>query len=398
MGVRDCEPLTRRIRRMKVVIEGPGWPGCRRLRRLCRLGVGVLAACAVGGAAAAQAQRCQTAPGQWDLHCVRQLYAGGPAAWPSPTVDAGVAWQEMDVVPQQAPHPGDNPPTPAKVELGRKLFFDTRISRRGEAACATCHQPARSFTDGKPLAVGDEAMQGRRRSQTLFAAPFSPHGLFWDGRAATLEQQVLMPIGNTFELNHSPPAVAAALAGLPDYRPLLEAAFGPRPPGPAELAQALASFVRTIRPPATRFDDFLKGSKQALSDQELLGLHLFRTKARCMNCHSGPLLTDHRFHDLGLSFYGRRNQDLGRFEATRDKAHLGQFKTPSLRGVALAAPYMHNGIFPTLLGTVRMYNAGMGAVSGKAGDPYVPQKSPLIRKLELTDAEVNALVAWLGTL
>lgn len=349
-------------------------------------------------AAAAEPASCRLAAANWDVACVRELYSGAPQTWPRPIVDAGVEWQEFAPVPKDAPYPPENPPTPAKVELGRKLFFDTRLSRRGEAACATCHQPARSFTDGRPLAVGDEAMQGRRRSQTLFAAPFSSHGLFWDGRAFTLEQQVLMPISNAFELNHSLAAVAASLAKLDDYRPLYAAAFGTRTPGAVEVAQALATFVRSIRPPHTRFDDFLKGRRGALTDQELLGLHLFRTKARCMNCHSGPLLTDFRFHDLGLSFYGRRNQDLGRFEVTRDKAHLGQFKTPSLRGVALAAPYMHNGVFPTLLGTVRMYNAGMGTVTGKAGDPYLPRKSPLIRRLELTEPEIAALVAWLGTL
>lgn len=351
------------------------------------------------GATASDAPLCRAATTDaWQPACLREAYAGQPATWPRPTIDAGVTWQELALVPSQAPEPADNPATPAKVALGRKLFFDTRISRKGEAACVTCHQPARSFSDGKALAVGDERMQGRRRSQTLFAAPFSTHGLFWDGRAATLEQQVLMPIANTFELNHSLDQVTASLRKLPDYRPMYEAAFGPREPQSADVAKALASFVRTIRPEPSRFDEFLKGKSQALTDQELLGLHLFRTQARCMNCHSGPLMTDFQFHDLGLSFYGRRNQDLGRFEATRDKAHLGQFKTPSLRGVGKAAPYMHNGIFPTLIGTLRMYNNGMGNVTGTANDPYVPRKSVHIQKLGLTEAELQALVAWLEVL
>ncbi|MFZ4550813.1 MAG: cytochrome-c peroxidase [Aquabacterium sp.] len=341
---------------------------------------------------------CRLPEGRWQLSCLREAYGAAPVNWPRPTVDAGVAWQELAQVPVQAPEPADNPSTPEKVALGRKLFFDTRISRKGEAACATCHQPARSFTDGKALAVGDEAMQGRRRSQTLFGAPFAPRGLFWDGRAATLEQQVLMPIANTFELNHSLDQVTASLSRLPDYRPLYEAAFGKRSPQSSDVANALASFVRTIRPAPSRFDQFLQGQTTALTEQEILGLHLFRTKARCMNCHSGPLMTDFQFHDLGLSFYGRRNQDLGRFEVTRDKAHLGQFKTPSLRGISQAAPYMHNGIFPNLIGTIRMYNNAMGSVTGKPGDPYVPKKSSLIHKLNLTEDEMAALVAWLETL
>lgn len=340
---------------------------------------------------------CLKPDAQWDLACVRRAYADTPRAWPRPTVDAGVTWQELAPVPQQAPFPPDNPPTPEKEALGRKLFFDARFSRKGEVSCASCHQPTRSFTDGRQLAVGDERLQGRRRTPTLFGAPFAP-SQFWDGRAATLEEQVLMPIANPFEMNHALQDLPAKLKALPEYTPLFKAAFGRSEPRVSDVAQALATFVRGIRPPASRFDAFMQGKQGALSDQEMLGLHLFRTKARCMNCHNGPLLTDFRFHDLGLSFYGRRNQDLGRFEATRDKAHLGQFKTPSLRGVAQAAPYMHNGIFPTLLGTVRMYNGGMGTVTGKPDDPYVPPKSPLIQPLQLTPAEIDAVVAWLQTL
>lgn len=333
----------------------------------------------------------------WDAACLRQLYTGRPHTWPRPTIDQGVDWQELAPVPQQAPHPPDNPPTPEKLALGAKLFFDARFSGTGEVSCASCHQPARAFTDGRQLAVGDERLQGRRRTPTLFGAPFAP-SQFWDGRAATLEQQVLMPIANPFEMNHALQDMVSKLAALPDYQPMLKAAFGRSEPRVSDVAQTLATFVRSIRPPKTRFDDFLLGRSSALTDQEVLGLHLFRTRARCMNCHNGPLMSDFQFHDLGLSFYGRRNQDLGRFEFTRDKAHLGQFKTPSLRGVAQAAPYMHNGIFPTLIAVVRMYNGGMGVVTGKPGDPYVPSKSPMIQKLGLTTTEMEALAAWMGTL
>lgn len=377
-------------------VRGRKWASWRTVSLVAFLG-GV-GGWAPAGSPPAGAGVCQSPAGEWSTACLRQLYENAPDNWPRPTIDAGVTWQELGSVPAQAPEPADNPATPAKVDLGRKLFFDTRISRKGEAACVTCHQPAKAFSDGKALAVGDERMQGRRRSQTLFAAPFSTYGLFWDGRAATLEQQVLMPIANTFELNHSLDQVTASLRKLPDYRPVYEAAFGAREPRSADVAKALASFVRTIRPAPSCFDDFLKGQSKALTDQEVLGLHLFRTKARCMNCHSGPLMTDFQFHDLGLSFYGRRNQDLGRFEVTRDKAHLGQFKTPSLRGVSQAAPYMHNGIFPTLIGTLRMYNNGMGTVTGAANDPYVPRKSPHIQKLGMSEAELQALAAWLSTL
>ncbi len=159
--------------------------------------------------------------------------------------------------------------------------------------------------------------------------------------------------------------------------------------------------MRSLRPPATAFDRFLAGRQEALSDKELQGLHLFRTQARCMNCHNGPLLTDHGFHHIGLSYYGRRNQDLGRFEVTREKADLGAFRTPSLRGVAQAGPWMHNGVFPDLKGLLRMYGNAMGNPTAKAvaaGDPYAPPLSPLIRKLELNEADVEALAAFLQTL
>lgn len=166
------------------------------------------------------------------------------------------------------------------------------------------------------------------------------------------------------------------------------------------LARALAAYVASLRPEKTRFDEFLAGSADALDDNELLGLHLFRTQARCMNCHNGPLLTDHQFHNIGLSFYGRRNQDLGRYEATRDPADLGRFRTPSLRNVAQAGPWMHNGLFPDLRGLLRMYNAGMGREAPPADppDPYAPRKSEHIKPLDLSPAEIDALLAFLKTL
>lgn len=331
------------------------------------------------------------------MHCLRQQYQGPVASWPRPDIDEGIVWQEMGQVPESAPEPRDNPSTPAKVELGRKLFFDARLSRQGRVSCASCHDPSKSFTDGRIKAVGEDGMMGRRRTPTLFAAPFAPR-LFWDGRAASLEEQVLGPIQNPFEMNHALPDLVARLASLPDYRAPFEAAFGRARVQQQEVAKALAAFVRTIRPEPGRFTQFLKGQANALDDKELLGLHLFRTQARCMNCHNGPLLSDMGFHDLGLSFYGGRNQDLGRFEVTRDKAHLGQFRTPSLWGVSKAGPWMHNGIFPKLVGVVTMYNGGMGNVTGSADDPFVPKKSPLIRKLDLSEEEIKALTAWLSTL
>ncbi|WP_241118054.1 cytochrome-c peroxidase [Achromobacter xylosoxidans] len=395
-------------------------------------------------------------PAGWNIACLRARYSGPAAAWPAPTIDAGVQWHEWAPVPPVASPPlqwtAANPgqaelaadvARPAVVALGQMLFFDTRLSRKGEVSCASCHQPQRAFTDGLPLAVGEDKLMGRRRSTPLYAAPFAPR-LFWDGRAASLKEQVMGPLHDPREMNHDAAGAVARLRENDVYPARFLEAFGDAPaaPSPAaasasptvvsassaatatasaattpvaqapgasaltsaidadRLPRALAAHVASLRPEKTRFDDFLAGRADALDDTELLGLHLFRTQARCMNCHNGPLLTDHQFHNIGLSFYGRRNQDLGRYEATRDPADLGRFRTPSLRNVAQAGPWMHNGLFPDLRGLLRMYNAGMGREAPPADppDPHAPRKSAHIKPLDLSPAEIDALLAFLKTL
>ncbi|QKH38110.1 cytochrome-c peroxidase [Achromobacter pestifer] len=380
----------------------------------------VLALAAPASRADADAQAdqagCRTPTG-WNAACLRPHYAGPPSTWPAPTIDPGVAWREWGPVP-----PASSPPLawtaanagqkelaadvarPAAVTLGQTLFFDTRLSRKGQVSCASCHLPQRAFTDGLALAVGEDKLMGRRRSTPLYAAPFAPR-LFWDGRAASLKEQVLGPIHDPREMNHDADGAAARLLAADPYPAQFLLAFGAapaaQPPVDADrLARALAAYVATLRPEPTRFDKFLDGQSDALDDSELIGMHLFRTQARCMNCHSGALLTDHQFHNIGLSFYGRRNQDLGRYEATRELADLGKFRTPSLRNVARAGPWMHNGLFADLKGLLRMYNAGMGRdpAPGDPPDPYAPRKSEHIRPLELDADEIDALLAFMRVL
>lgn len=386
-------------------------------------------------------------PGGWNIACLRARYSGPAAGWPAPTIDAGVHWNEWAPIPAvtspplqwTAANPGQaelaaDVARPAVVALGQMLFFDARLSRKGEVSCASCHQPQRAFTDGLPLAVGEDKLMGRRRSTPLYAAPFAPR-LFWDGRAASLKEQVMGPLRDPREMNHDAAGAVARLRQTDMYPARFLEAFGGAPAASTaaatasstaastastrgsvatapvasaptsaidadRLARALAAYVASLRPEKTRFDDFLAGRADALDDTELLSLHLFRTQARCMNCHNGPLLTDHQFHDIGLSFYGRRNQDLGRYEATRDPADLGKFRTPSLRNVAQAGPWMHNGLFPDLRGLLRMYNAGMGREAPPADppDPYAPRKSTHIKPLDLSPAEIDALLAFLKTL
>lgn len=338
---------------------------------------------------------CGTTEG-WDAACLRQRYQGPPQQWPRPVMDARKLWREMSAVP--AVQPPANAREQAKLELGTALFFDAGLSRKGGVSCASCHQSGKSFTDGRAQAVGEDQLMGRRRAQTLFAAPFASQ-LFWDGRAASLEEQAMGSITNPFEMNNTLAAAVRHVNAQAGYRKLARRAWGHEKLSEGEMVHALSTFVRTVRPPQTLADAVIAGQTQQLGDQLRLGLHLFRTKARCMNCHNGPLLTDNEFHDLGLSFYSRRNQDLGRFEATRNKADLGKFRTPSLRGVSHAGPWMHNGLFADLPGLLRLYNAGMGVVAGDPEkDPYVPPKSAHIKALELNAAEIDALVEWLKVL
>ena len=361
--------------------------------------------------------------GGWHSACLRARYAGPPSDWPAPDIDAGITWTEWTTVPPPSAPPASwlaanagqaqlaqDIQQPDVVALGQMLFFDAHLSRKGQVSCASCHQPQRAFTDGRPLAVGEDRLMGRRRSTPLLAAPFAP-SLFWDGRAASLKAQVLGPVQDSREMNHELGDAIARLRNLPPYPAQFLKAFGPgdgidgkvvdtAAVDTDRLARALAAFVATIRPQTTRFDAFLNGHHDALDDRELLGMHLFRTQARCMNCHNGPLLTDHQFHNIGLSFYGRRNQDLGRFEFTRNPADLGTFRTPSLRNVSQAGPWMHNGLFTDLKGLLRMYNAGMGRDPAPANPPdaYAPRKSEHIRPLDLSADDIDALLAILKVL
>lgn len=332
----------------------------------------------------------------WDESCLKARYQGQPAQWPRPVIDAGKNWKEMAPVP--AVQPPANAKDKARLELGTALFFDAGLSRKGEVSCASCHQAGKSFSDGRAQAVGEDKLMGRRRAQTLFAAPFASH-LFWDGRAPSLEEQAKGSITNVFEMNNTLAAAVAHVNAQSHYRKLSQQVWGHSKLSAQEMVTAISTFVRTVRPPETRADAVIAGDAAQLTDQQLLGLHLFRTKARCMNCHSGALLTDNEFHDLGLSNYGRRNQDLGRFEATRNKADLGKFRVPSLRGVSHAGPWMHNGLFADLPGLIRLYNGGMGVVAGDPQkDAYVPTKSEHIKPLNLNAAEIDALVEWLKLL
>lgn len=335
-----------------------------------------------------------------DFDCLRQVYSGPPSQWPAAHVDPGVAWQELAPLPERPPEPADNPGTPEKVALGKRLFEDPRLSRSGQIACASCHERQLDWADGRRVAFGHDRQASRRNAMAVAMSAYV-EPLFWDGRAATLEAQARHSIEDPKEMAFSIPELEQRLQHGSDYPDAFADVFGSPTVDGERIGQALAAYQRTLAPRNSRFDRFLNGRHEALDDQQLLGLHLFRTRARCMNCHSGPALTDNRFHNLGLHFHGRRLQDLGRYEVTGDPADSGRFRTPSLRGVSRTAPYMHNGLFPHLRGVLNMYNAGMPRPRPpEAPDPDAPfpQDEPLLQPLHLGTAEIEAIVAFLEAL
>ena len=296
------------------------------------------------------------------------------------------------------PIPEENPRTAAKVELGRQLFFDKRLSRDNTVACATCHVPERAFTDGKRVAVGIEGRFGRRNALSLFNRSYG-RSFFWDGRAKALEEQPLEAIFNPKEMDLTLEELDKRLNELNElnrlsregatksYRERFEEVFDERPTA-QNVAKAIATFVRTLLSGNSPFDRFEHGDASALSDAAKRGLQIFRGKGNCIACHSGPLLSDEDFHNTGVS-WGKEPVDLGNFEVTKKDADRGKFKTPSLRNVALTAPYMHDGSLATLEDVIELYNRG--------GQPN-PNLDRELRPLGLTAEEKRDLAEFLASL
>ena len=356
------------------------------------LSVGVLHAGT--GAAVSRVQSPQS------VEELRAAYAGPPETWPRPILHEDAVFTEFAPLPP-VEHPSDNPPGAAKTALGERLFDDPRLSRSGQIACASCHARELGFADALRTSFGHDRLRGRRNAQSVAVSAWM-RPLFWDGRSPDLEAQALHPLVDPKEMAVDDlDAVVARVAADPAYVAAFEEAFGDRTIDLNRISMALATFQRSLRPAGGRFERFVKGDARALNDEQLRGLHLFRTKAGCANCHNGPLLSDSRFHNLGLHFYGRELQDLGRYEVTGSPDDVGRFRTPSLRGVSRTAPYMHNGIMPRLDGVVTFYNAGAARPRPRpeqANDPLFLTTDPLLRPLALTREERAALVAFLETL
>lgn len=285
------------------------------------------------------------------------------------------------------PVPQDNPLTRGKIALGRRLFFERRLSRDGTRACASCHQPDRAFTDGRAVSVGVLGRKGSRSAPTLINRGYGA-AFFWDGRAASLEEQVLQPIQNAKEMDTTLKEAVARLKPQRGYRKHFQAAFG-REANPEDLARALASYVRTILSGDSPVDRYLNGERDNLTPVARRGLDIFRGKGNCTACHLGPNFTDERFHNTGVAWRDGRWLDPGRYEVTGKEADRGAFKTPTLREIARTAPYMHDGSLATFDEVIEFYNRGGNS------NPYLDTE---LHPLHLSAEEKQALAAVLKAL
>ncbi|MHC4062978.1 MAG: cytochrome-c peroxidase [Planctomycetota bacterium] len=330
------------------------------------------------------------------------------------------------------PYPEDNPQTPEKIALGERLFNDTRFSTTGEVSCATCHAADKAFTDS-PLSVseGINKLTGTRNAPTVVNAVYF-ETMFWDGRSPSLEDQALHPFLNPVEMgleDHQP--ILDIARSDPEYVKAFKAVFGTTGDEitMTEVTQAIAAFERTQVSGNSPFDRwYFGGEEDALTEAQKSGFDLFVNKGRCVSCHvveqTQALFTDNRFHNIGVGINDiqddvpelageflkakvtlsevdvkvltdKRTSELGRFAVTRDFDDLGAFKTSTLRNIAVTAPYMHDGSLATLEDVIEHYDHG--GVTNE-GDPVNDFLSGGIRPLDLTDEEIEDLVAFMEAL
>lgn len=289
--------------------------------------------------------------------------------------DLGSYTSMFEPLPALPPIPANNSLTPEKIELGKMLFFEPRISGSGVISCATCHNPALGWSDRIPTAVGHDGQVGNRNTPTVLNSGFLG-AQFWDGREPDLEGQALGPIEAEIEMNMDLEAAIRRLKEFELYHQHFAAAFpGDEDPINAQnIAFAIASFERTLNTPNSPFDRYLRGDEGAMSDQQVEGMKLF-VDAGCVACHNGPALTDSNFHRFELP----GSTDEGRFIVTGDEADMFAFRTPTLRNVAVTYPYFNNGSVDNLHDAVQLM-----------GQQMLGQ--------DFTDGELDSLVAFMHAL
>ena len=313
---------------------------------------------------------------------LRKAYSKPPEKWPSASLDSGVNVTELGLMPE-IPVDLNNPKSSQMVALGKQLFFDTRLSESGKISCASCHKPELHFTDGKTKSLGHEDAENKRNSQGLFNI-WADKKFFWDGRSSSLEDQAFFPINSESEMHSDMGDVMRKIRRVDSYKVAFEEVFG-EPANPDNMTEAIAMFERTLKSSPSDFDRFLKGDVSALSDDALKGLHLFRTKAGCINCHNGPFFKDQDFHNLGLP---HQKEDIGLNWVSRKEEDLAKFKTPGLRDVVYTGPWLHDGSGTDLKKLVRSI----------ANNDVAASKSRHIRDRKLSEAEIENLLAFLAAI
>lgn len=287
--------------------------------------------------------------------------------------------------PKAIPHPSDNPYSQDKATLGRKLFFDPRLSGSNWISCATCHNPAFSWGEGLPLGIGHGMHQLERRTPTLLNLAWGEL-MFWDGRASSLEEQALLPVIAAGEMNLPADKLVEKLKGIPGYQVLFAKVFPGEGLNQVTVSKAIATYERTIVSGEAPFDRWIEGDEKAISESAKRGFAIFNGKALCSKCHSGWRFTDEGFYDIGL-----KSRDLGRGKVLPEIDSLkNAFKTPTLRNATHRSPYMHDGSEATLEQVVDFYNRG--------GDAKRPNQASDVRPLGLSPLEKTQLLDFMKTL
>lgn len=316
------------------------------------------------------------------------------------------------------PVPLDNPQTPEKVELGKLLFFDTRLSGDASVSCATCHEPKQGWAFSNDISRGYPGAIHWRNSQSVINSAYYAK-LFWAGAAKSLESQAPSAAKGAVSGNGEADMMEARLAFIPEYRERFMEVFGDEWPKLGNAWKAIAAFERTLVQTDTRFDLYMRGDEDALSDEEKHGLELFQGKGGCIQCHNGPLFTNQKYYNIGVAPAERWNEsglaqisfryeqyakgvtqemyraikdDAGLYYRTKRTVDVGKFRVPTLRYTLYTAPYMHNGAFFDLQEVVEFYNEGGGV------NEFAETKTDLIRPLDLTDEEIEDLVLFLEAL
>ena len=288
---------------------------------------------------------------------------------------------------EYVPIPDENLLTVGKIELGKQLFFDKRLSRDSPIACASCHNPVFAFANREKLALGIRGLKGKRNVPTLVNRAYGK-SFFVDGHAKSLEEQALEPIQNPQEMDMTLSDLVSRLSEDKEFAKQFQNVFGGKPTA-QNAAKAIASFVRTLLSGNSAYDKFEHGEQNALSASAKRGLQIFRGRGNCIACHVGPNFTDEKFHNTGVAFKDTTTPDWGRFAVTKIDRDKGAFKTPTLREVSRTAPYMHNGSFASLQEVLEFYN--MGGIQ----NPYLDEE---IHPLKLTVQEKSDIIEFLNSL